>query len=228
MIFRNMLQNLYEVDSTLGSPATPTPETSQDRHEDKGEDEKVTLTQRELNRIALKEAKNAKASAEKAFLDALGVGNLDEIKAMLTAHREKQEAEKSESQKLLDALNAAKQETAAALQKATELEKKNRLDKRDSNLKALLMAKANDADDVLLLMKGAHGDKLDALLDEDGNFDNEAAVKLVTEYQTAKPHLFKDMSLGSAMSHKDGKAPQPNEEARKALQIQVSKSLKGF
>lgn len=225
MLLRNM-HNLYEADSTLGTTPPPTPDTSQDKTEDKGE-ETVTLTTKELSRISAKEAKDARAKAEKAFLEALGVKDLDEIKSILTSQREKQEAEKSETQKLLDQLNLAKQETAAAQVKLAEAEKTRRLAIRDSELKALL-SKAYEPNEVLILLKASYAEKLDALLDEDGNFDSESATKLVSEYQTNKPHLFKDTSLGSNFSTRDGKAPQANEEAKKAIANMTAKSLKGF
>lgn len=227
---RNMLSNnrpfhLYEVDSTEGT-TTPPPATSQDKTEDKG-DEPLSITAKEMSRIAAKEAKDAKAKAEKAMLELLGVASLDEAKSFIEAKRQNDEAAKSESQKLMDALNQAKQETAAALQRASELEKKSRLDKRDSELK-MLLSKAHEPNDVLTLLKSKHGEKLDALLDEDGSFDSAAALKLVSEYQTANPFLFKDTSHGSSLSNRDGTAPQANEEAKKALANMTAKSLKGF
>jgi len=227
MLIRNTLQNLYEVDSTLGTTPPPTPDTSQDTKEDKGELETVTMTTKELSRIAAKEAKDAKAKAEKGFLERLGASSEDELKALLTSFREKQEAEKSESQKLLDCIALLEKERDSEKLQREEAVKQARIKERDSELKSLL-SKAYEPNQVLILMKATLSAQIDGLLDDSGAFDTALATTLVSDYQKNNPHLFRDTSPGSSFSNRDGKAPQVNEDAKKALTALTAKSLKGF
>lgn len=226
MIFRNALQNhLYEVDSTLGTPP-PTPETVQEKAKDK--DEVVSMTVDQLKRINAKEAKDAKAATEKAILEGLGVSSLDEIKTMLSAQREKQEAEKTESQKLNERLALLEKQSAEKDAKLQEVETQRRADKRDSSIISLLQGKTVDPNQVLILLKATHGAKLNDLLKEDGSFDKDAAINLIAEYQKTNGHLFKDERQGSAMSNRDGRAKSPLKDKEKAVARKTSKIIQGF
>jgi hypothetical protein len=94
------------------------------------------------------------------------------------------------------------------------LELSRRKDKRDSELKSLL-ASAHDANQVLILLQASKASEVDALVDENGAFDGEAAKKLVADYQKENAFLFKNTSPGSAISTRDGRAFSPDRDAKK-------------
>jgi hypothetical protein len=228
MLFRNM-QNLYNADATEGTP-NPTPDTAQGQNAGatQGEGEKkkpepITLTPSQLK----KRLEDAKAVDRKALLESLGIDSEDSLKALVTAQKAKAEAEKTETQRLQDEIAQLKKERDTEKLQRAEIEKQARLRERDSELKTLL-TKAYEPNQVLILMKATHAEKLDALMDENGAFDSDAAKQLVSDYQKENAHLFRDSSPGSSLSTRDGKAPQGNEDARKALENMVAKSKKGF
>lgn len=226
MIFRKLSERrLYDVDNAEGTQTTTQTDTQQQQS---GTEEKPKLfTQEELSKVAAKEARDAKAKAEKAFLERHGVTSEDELKSLLTSFREKQEAEKTEAQKLQDEITNLKRERDSEKLQREEALKLARLKERDSELKALLTGRAHDEKQVLILLKNLYADKMETLLSEDGNFDTEEAQKLIAEYQKANPFMFKSSSPGSP-SNNNGAAPQANEEARKALSEMVGKATKGF
>lgn len=217
MLIRKMqFANLYDENAVEGTQqqAKPTPVTSQDKNEDKGEDVKLSLTQRELNRITAKEVKSAKEAANKAFLEDLGIDNLDTLKNLLKAKKEEDDSKKSEAQKLADELNKLKADLETERKAKAELELSRRKDKRDSELKSLLTS-AHDANQVLILLQASKASEVDALVDENGAFDGEAAKKLVADYQKENAFLFKNTSPGSAISTRDGRAFSPDRDAKK-------------
>lgn len=231
MIIRPIRSNfLYEVDSTVGTQATPnpTPETVQGTNTGEAQGEKkkpepISLTLGQLK----KRLDEAKGIATKQLLESLGVSDEASLKTLVDSYNAKANADKTEAQKLSERLASLERQLQEKEQKLSESENRRRNEKRDSELKALL-SKAHEPNDVLTLIKAKLPEKIEALLDEDGNFDTEAASKLVTDYQSANPFLFKDMTHGSSLSNRDGHAPQGNEEAKKALANMTAKSLKGF
>jgi hypothetical protein len=219
------MQNLFEADSTLGT--TPPPDTPQDSNgSNSGAGEKM-LPESEVKRIAAKEARDAKAKADKTWLESLGVSSLDEVKSLLDAKRQKDESEKSETQKLADEMARLRLELDTERASKLALETARREDKRDSELKALL-SKAHDSNQALRELKATQGNRLNELLDDNGAFDTTTAQTLVSDFQKANPHLFRDTSPGSSMSNRDGRAPEVNKDAKKALENMTAKSLKGF
>lgn len=68
---------------------------------DEGEGADKVFTQEELNRIAAREKAQGRAAAEKQLAEDLGV-TIEEAKAIITAHREQEEANKTEHQKAME------------------------------------------------------------------------------------------------------------------------------
>lgn len=223
MLNRNM-HNLYADNDDKG---TPSPATSQGNLEDKGK----TYTQAEFDaeqgRIAAKEKREAKAATEKAILERfekLGAKSLEEVEALLSSHAAKQEAEKTELQKALDAVVQAKQETAAALQRAVELEKQSRIDKRDSVLSNLLVG-AHNAAAALIDLKARYADKVNALISESGEVDSVQAEKLIAEYKAQNGYQFKGDSKGSP-SNADGRLLKPQGEVREEIEKEIKRKIR--
>lgn len=75
-----------------------------------------TLTQTEVNAIAAREKAAGKAAAEQELATSLGV-SLDEAKAIIKSHRDKENAAKSEAEKAKEAADAEK--AAAEAEKQT-------------------------------------------------------------------------------------------------------------
>lgn len=222
---KNTLQNLYAENDDKG--ATPPPDTQQDKNENKGGAKTYTQEefQAELNRVAAKEKRDGKEAAEKAMLGRLGVSSFDEAVAALEAKKQADEANKTEAQKLQDMIAQLTQERDAEKQRVAKIETERRIEKRDNELKSLL-TQATDPNEVLALLKVFHAEKVEALLDANGVFDKAAAETLIADYRKDKGHLFRDNRLGSALSHKDGRNPEPNKETKEAAKTQTFRNMR--
>lgn len=225
MLNRNMHRYLYEVDASQGT--TPPPDTQQENQNGTKQEGEKLHTAQEVSRIASSEAKKAKAKAESAMLEALGVTSLDEVKTILDAKRQKEESEKSEVQKLSELVQSLQKQMQEKDAKLSESERRSRLGKRDSEVKALL-SKAHNPNEVLILLKAHYGAKMDELISEDGAFDATAATTLIAEYQKQNAHHFKDERQGSVMSNSGGRIPSPDKDRRKAVERKLSKTIQGF
>jgi hypothetical protein len=170
---------------------------------------KIELTSGQLKQ----RLEEAKALERKTLLESLGVSDESTLKGLVERQRQKEESEKSETQKLSDLVTTLQKQLTEKDQKLVEAEATRRVSLRDSELKSLL-SKAHDPNQVLILLKASQGEKLNDLLSEDGKFDTEAAQKLVSEYQKDNGFLFKDGRPGSAMSNRDGRSPEPNKDAK--------------
>lgn len=222
MLYRTM-QMLFQSDDN-GVSTLPPPETSQDRKEDSGDEEKITITHKELGRIAAKEAKTAKASAEKAILEALGLSTVDEIKAIVEAKRKADESAKSETEKLLEALAQKDKELLETKQKAEQAEKRRLEAIRDSAIRNALND-AHDTDTALLAFQTKNGAAIEALLDENGVVDAKELEKLVSTFRNGNAYLFKGTGKGSP-SNNDGRVMRPNEEIAKAARQEIREKFK--
>lgn len=224
MFNRNMFQKLYAADDSTGDPT----DTQQDKEGKTGAGEKTYTQaelQAELNRIAAKEKKEGKASAQKEIFEALGITSLEDAKAALEAKKQKEEAEKTETQKLQDAIANLTKERDAEKQARLESEKAVRLVKRDAEL-SLLILDARNSKQVMTLLKAEYPSEMDSLISEDGNFDKEAAEKLLTAFRKDNGHLFRDMKNPGSQSNNDGKPPQPSQEAQELARKEIEQKFK--
>lgn len=210
--------NLYAADDTIQSTTTQTQEDNKGRTET----EKPKLfTQEDLDRIAAKEKREGKQSAEKALLERLGASNEDEVKALLEAKRRADESAKSETERLTEALAQKDKELAEAKTAAANAEKLRLIERRDSALRSLLST-AHDVDVSLMSLQAKHASEIDALLDESGALDSKAAEKLVTEFKAKNAYLFKGDGKGSP-SNAEGRLLTPQAEVQKEVAKQVGK-----
>ena len=224
MLNRNMPQSLYADDSTLGTVPPPQLDPAQDTAKDKPE-EVVSMTVDQLKRINAKEAKDAKSNAEKAMLEALGVGSLEEAKAALEAKKQKEDAEKTESQKLQDMVTNLTKERDSEKLARLETEKASRLVKRDAEL-SLLILDARSSKQVMVLLNAEYPSEMASLVAEDGSFDKIEAEKLLTAFRKDNGHLFKDTSNLGSQSNNNGKPPQPNRNAAEIAKKEIEQKFK--
>lgn len=229
MLIRKLQDNnLYEADATLGTPATPTPETVQgnktgDTNGDgKKAPEKIEMTSGQLK----KRLEDAKTADRKTFLESLGIDSEDALKTLVQAQKAKADSEKSEAQKLADELAKAKTDLEAERKAKTELESLRRIESRDNKLLSLLQ-KAHDPSEVLATLKATQSAKLDEFLNDNGEFDSAAATAFIADYQAKKPYQFKDERRGS-QSNNDGRIPNPDKDRRKEVEKKLSKITQGF
>ena len=183
---------------------TPTPETEPDKKEGK----LATFTQEHVNHIAAKEMKRGEESAIKSLLTELNLDDANALKDLVAAEKARKEAEMSATEKLQAAMDTLTKERDTLLNQLKSEQQERVLDRRDV---AILTASkdANDANDVLALLKAGHAVALAAVVNGDGVIDEKAVVALVEKFKSEKPHLFASSGMGSP-SLKGGKTPKPD------------------
>lgn len=212
-------ENQQTNSDSQGSP----PETSQGKpNEGKPE---PTFTQADLNKIAAQTRKEAREAEHKKLLEEFGADSFDTIKQLLADAKKRKEADMSEAEKLQTQLTTVTQSLEVEKAKRAELEQARIDDKRDSGLLALL-DKAHDKAKVLTLIKAEKPAEVTGLM-TDGTFNQAAAEKLVADYAAANAYLFKSGAPGSP-SNNDGRAPNPDEKAKKNLRRSVNSIINRF
>lgn len=213
---------LYNVDEPQNG--TPSPDTQQEQNaETQGSGEKM-LSQSDVDRLIGNTRKEARSKAQSEILTELGLSDLDSLKALVQAQKAKEDAEKSELQKLQEALEVERKQRESIEQSLAKAEQARRETLRDTELLSLLQD-ARNAKQVLILLQAERRKDIESLLAEDGTFNKETAEKLVSEWRKANPLYFKDgTSLGSP-SNAGGKPPIPNREANEQLQKEISRKF---
>ena len=167
----------------------------------------AAITQDTMNRIAGEARDAGRKTALSDLLKELSVDNTDELKATLKAARNRDDADKSETQKAADAtLKATKERDDLKAQldgeRAARLE-----DKRHSAVSAAAArAGAVEAEDVVAWSKAYAADAYAAALNADGAPDAKKIDALVADAKLARAHFFKAGGVGSP-SNAVGKAP---------------------
>lgn len=220
MQFRNM-RSLYNADSTEGTTTTTQTDTQQQQN---GNEEKPKLfTQEELSKVAAKEAREAKAKAEKAILEALGLSTVDEVKAIVEAKRKADESAKTAEEKLREELAQKDKELLEAKQKAEQAEKRRLEAVRDNAIRNAL-SDAHDSESTLLVFQSKNAAAIDGLLDESGNVDTKELDKLVAEFRAKNGYLFKGNAKGSP-SNADGRFLKPTGEIEKEARAEIKRKF---
>lgn len=91
----------------------------------KGNDTTVTISQEKLDSLINEKFKKGAEKANAQLMESLGVQSIDEIKNIIEAKKQAEEAQKTELQKAMEAVEAANREKEAILKEAEELRKKN-------------------------------------------------------------------------------------------------------
>jgi chemotaxis protein histidine kinase CheA len=167
------------------------------------------------------------AEAEmRRFLGDLGLESRDALKALLTEHKQRKEAEMSEVEKLQAKLAEVEAKREQAAQELDSMRLQRIADNRDGQIKELAkVAGAIDTDDILLAL---HKDAtaLAALVDKDGTPDTKAIEKAIDTVKAAKPHLFSAQVPG-VPSSKGGKPIAPDKAKLDAATKDYLKRLRG-
>ena len=190
---------------------TPTPETQPAQSGDAGA---KSFTQQDIDRILAERLKRAEESMMKKIIADLGVDSLDSVKSVITAQKEADEARKSDVQKAADraaALEKQLREKEAAL---NALMTARKVDRRNAALaNALRDAKAQNTDDLLVILNGKYAEELDALTDDDGNVDDKAVKAMIEKARKNHSVFFAAASPGSP-SNRDGSVRDKSFEER--------------
>lgn len=168
-----------------------------------------TFTQEDVNRIAGDRAARAKETAIKELLSGLGLESPDALKSLVTAAKERADAEKTELQKAQEALAAEKAKTEAAVKQLTDANAARRADKVDGRILALATsAKALYPQDVVTHLRNTQADALNAAIDEGGTVDDKAIGQLIEAVRKERAAWFGSTAPGSP-SNAGGKPLQP-------------------
>lgn len=177
--------------------ADPTPAPEKEKHKVQVEGTKTpdpkaaetkpkTLTQEEFDSLVQDRVARASKSSQEKLAKELGFASVEELTAAAKAHKEAQEAAKTETQRLQEAKEAAERKAQEEATKATEALTK--ADKRIIRTEVRSLARelgAVDLDDVEILLEKSGGE---IKVDEEGNVTG--AKEALEALKTAKPHLF--------------------------------------
>ena len=97
--------------------------------EQKSSEAEVTISQEKLNSLINEKFKKGAEKSKAELLDELGVESLDDLKNIVKAKAEADEAQKTELQKLTEQIEAERLEKEALAKKSGELEKANAINK---------------------------------------------------------------------------------------------------
>lgn len=125
--------------------------------EGKNEEQMVTLSQEKLDSLINGKFKTGAEKANKDMLEALGVESIDDLKALVKAKKDREESDKSDLTKALEAIESAKGINDALLSKYEKLEETGKItalaaqnDIKDTDYFAFKYAQAKGADDFNL------------------------------------------------------------------------------
>lgn len=179
------------------------------------------ISQDEVNKLIGKTRVEAREAARKQFLADLGIEDLDTVKTILTSAKAKEDAEKTETQKLAERLTAAEKRAQDAEAKVSEVETARRIDKRDRLIeKAAADAKADAPADVIVWAAANQPEALAGTLTADGTVDEAKVKALVDACKTARPKWFGTAGPG-APSNAGGRGVDPNKARREGVQKTV-------
>lgn len=204
-----------------GEDADPEKGNGSDDKTDKG------LTQEEVNRLVGKARTDGRSAAKQEttaeILKRLGVEKLEDAEGILKAHRDKQEADKSEVEKLTVKLGEfetrAKTAEQALADYQAKVETEKRIAARDSAIKAALSGGTTKADKVLALLQVQHADAITGVMDDDGNLDDKKITALVETARKAYPEDFGARGVGSP-SNIGGRTPMNTDQAARDANFQ--------
>jgi hypothetical protein len=193
----------------------PTPDTSQGK--DEGTKER-NFTQADLDTYAGKARTEARAAAQKKFLEDLGIESVDSLKSILEDVKKRKESELSESQKLQQQIEAANKKVQEAEQRAKDTEAKYLAEQRRSAFESAVGG--NNPKRVYALIQLEKPADFAAVFGEDATPDKGKLDALIKQVQADYPEYFGAAGAGSP-SNAGGVAPtaqKPIEDARKEIQ----------
>lgn len=205
-------------DITTTEVQQETPETVTPPEIDGGEDTgAIQLTSAQL----AQRLERAQQTALNKLFETLGVDNADEIKQVLEAEKQRQEAEMSALEKVQAELEKERQRAADAQAQLEKAEQQRKEDNRNAEIMAALK-EAEKPRSVLNLLLAEHADKVSAVVADDGTLDSKAIAALVETARAEYEGMFKPSTPGSP-SHAGGKTPSPD---RKKVLEDISKRFR--
>jgi hypothetical protein len=188
-----------------------------------------TFTQEDVDRIVKERLKRdglSKTKVLEEFVKELGFEKADDLKATVKAKKEADEAAKSAEQKQIDQINQLMADLDAEKKRAADIESARRADKINSKLEALASAsKAQVPDDVVDYLHKNHAEDVNALLAEDGKFDDKAAHDLIEAVRKARTHWFGIQGMGT-MSLREGKTTNMQQDQRQRGTAATQRAIK--
>jgi len=179
------------------SSATP---SGTDPAPDKGSDNQVIMDKDSFNeRIT-----QAKTNAVADLLQSLGLSKVDELKTVIDAHKEAENAKKTDAERLQSQINDLEAKRVAAEEKANAAEAALRETKLEGALRDAAK-NAHHPDDVILWARGKN--RLTELLDDKGEINQDAMNTLIEDCQKERPAWFASVNPGSP-SNSDAKPPK--------------------
>jgi hypothetical protein len=191
----------FEGEGGGGAPPAPAPAPSPAPAPNPAPEPEKQLPQSEVDRLVGGARKEGKQAALTDFLKELGFDKPDELKALVAAHQQQQEAAKTEVQKLADKATAAELERDT-LKADLEAERQQRIiDKRNSAIQQAAQGGKDDKGSALpstvdplgvleWAQREANKPLLDAAMDEDGAVNDKGVKALVDAARKNAAHLF--------------------------------------
>lgn len=182
-------------------------DTTQDKG---GQSTGAGLSQEDVNRLIGKTRKEARETGISEFLKELGFEKPDDLKALVTAAKARDDAEKSELEKAQQRIADLEKKAAEAEIKATKAAQQALEKERNTAiLIALKDAHAEKPQSVLNLLLVEHASDVAAIMAEDGTLDNKKIGALADKAKKEYAGMFQSGNPGSP-SPAGGKTPQPD------------------
>jgi hypothetical protein len=140
--------------------------------------------------------KRAEAHAVNELLKALGIENIDGLKAVVDTDKKRRDGEMSELQKTQNTISDLTTKLTAATQQIEEFKSKEIAGTRNEAIRAAANG-ALDPNDVVGWANGDGKQHLEGLLDDKGNVVKEKVEALVAECAKTKAHWFRPGGPGS-------------------------------
>lgn len=196
-------------ESAASAATTPPPVTTSDKAGN-GEAE----PNEEPKWLAGRLERERKAASEKALeemVKKLGLSKPDEVEAIIKAHREAEEAKKTDAEKAAKAIKDAQDAAAkvAAERDALLAEKRDRL--RAEAIVEEVGTTVKRAADVVMWIRNERGSEFATILGEDGKLAKPVVKSLIAACKEARPEWFKEeaKSPGSPSNAGKGRTDAP-------------------
>lgn len=157
-----------------------------------------TLTQDEANRLIGEARRKGRESAVADLLKDLGFEKADDLKALVTDARKRQEADMTEAEKAKAAKEAAEKERDELKARLEAAERQRLTDRRDAAIRsALTSAGVKSLDKTFAVLASLKSKDIGAVLKDDGTVDDAKVRALVDGAKKDYPEDFKTGGAGS-------------------------------
>lgn len=184
-------------------------------------EDKKSYTQAELDKMFIERVNQAESATTAKLLKSLGVDKLEDATAAIKDAKTLKDAQLTETQRLEKERDEARKEADEHKAERLKIETERQLEKRDSNIvKALTKERANNPEDLLILMTNKKPDLVKAVMKEDGSVDEKALTALIL----ATKQDYKTSFVGSnpsIPSNNNGKSPTGGKDIVLSRKVQA-------